>query len=109
LPFRVAPEALLKVLEVGVGGAVLPSEAVINADTVVATVRVCEVQGIVSHVGVSIPTLRIVLIFEAAIIPRIRTHEAPHARRIVSSPKVIQAGLDVAFFAGRIRSSTTHT
>ena len=33
-------------------------------------------------------------------VKRIRRHEPTHARRIVPSPKIIEAGFAIAFFAG---------
>ena len=74
----------------------------------VTPIRVYELQGIVTDVGIAIPVLRISQVF-LKFVPilgllenaeRVRTREPPLSRRHVSRPEVIEARLRIPFFAG---------
>ena len=60
------------------------------------TRRVGQIDRVAARVAVSVMALRI----RGVATDGIAGHEAAHARRIVSSSKVIKAGFEVAFFAG---------
>jgi hypothetical protein len=85
----------LVILLVAEVGTVFPT---VITDKIIQPIWVGVVQGVVSRIGIGVPTLW--LLGAGTGVLRVRTHEPTERGAVVPSAKVIEAGFAVPFFAG---------